>query len=195
MASERDVNEPKLPRQRKRPARFEEGMAPPEFHSTVKEFYRCIYYEALDLIVESIRDRFDQPGYRVYQCLENLLLKAAKQEGFTEELQLAVSTYTSDIHESNLQMQLQTLGSTVHEKVVNIFDVRDYLKKLTPDERLLLNEVTKVMKLILVMPATNAVSEHSSSAMRRIKSYLRSTMSQERLNNLMILHVHKDRCT
>ena len=69
-----------------------------------------------------------------YQCLENLLLKAAKQEDFTEELQLAVSTYTSDIHESNLQMQLQTLGSAVHEKVVNIFDVRDYLNKLTPAE-------------------------------------------------------------
>ena len=41
----------------------------------------------------------------MYQCLENLILKAAKQEDFTEELQLAVSTYTSDIHESNLQMQ------------------------------------------------------------------------------------------
>ena len=102
-----------------------------------------------------------------YQCLENLFLKAAKQEDFTEELQLAVSTYTSDIHESNLQMQLQTLGSAVHEKVVNIFDVRDYRKKLTPAERLLLNEVTKEMKLILVMPATNAVSERSFSAESR----------------------------
>ena len=77
-----------------------------------------------------------------------------------------MSTYTSDIHKSNLQMQLQTLGSAVHEKV-NIFDVRDYPKKLTPAERLLLNEVTKVMKLILVMPATNAVSERSFSAESR----------------------------
>ena len=64
-------------------------------------------------------------------------------------------------------MQLQTLGSTVHEKVVNIFDVRHYRKKLTPAERLLLNEVTKVMKLILVMPATNAVSERSFSTESR----------------------------
>ena len=28
--------------------------------------------------------------------------------------------------------------------------------------------------------------------MRRVKSYLRSTMNQERLNSLMILHVHKN---
>ncbi len=57
MASERDVNETKIPWQRKHPAPFEEGMASPEFHTTVKEFYRHIYYEALDLIVESIRDK------------------------------------------------------------------------------------------------------------------------------------------
>ena len=89
-----------------------------------------------------------------------------------------MSTYTSDIHESNLQKQLQTLGSAVHEKVVNIFDVRDYRKKLTLVERLLLNEVTKVMKLILVMPVTNAVSERSFSAESRA-IYVQSTMSQE----------------
>ena len=48
------------------------------------------------------------------------------------------------------------------------------------------------MQLILVMPATNATSERSFSALRRVKNYLRSTMTQQRLNNLMVLHVHKD---
>lgn len=49
-----------------------------------------------------------------------------------------------------------------------------------------------LITLILVMPATNATSERSFSALCRVKSYLRSTMSQARLNSLMILHVHKD---
>jgi len=43
------------------------------------------------------------------------------------------------------------------------------------------------------MPATNATSERSFSALRRIKSYLCSTMSQQRLNNLMLIYVHKDK--
>ena len=43
------------------------------------------------------------------------------------------------------------------------------------------------------MPATNAISERSFSSLRRVKNYLRSTMTQERLNNVMILHVHKER--
>ena len=55
-----------------------------------------------------------------------------------------------------------------------------------------MDEVMTIIKLIMVMPATNASSERSFSAMRRVKSYLRSTMKQERLNHLMLLHVHKE---
>ena len=48
-------------------------------------------------------------------------------------------------------------------------------------------------KLILVAAATNATSERSFSAMRRVKTYLRSTMGQVRTNNIMVLHVHRER--
>ena len=54
-----------------------------------------------------------------------------------------------------------------------------------------MSQVGKLVRLLLVMPATNAESERSFSAVRRIKTYLRSTMSQQRLNHLMVLHVHK----
>ncbi len=56
-----------------------------------------------------------------------------------------------------------------------------------------MSEICTLLRLIQVVPATNAVSERSASALRRVKSYLRSTMSQSRLNNLMLLHVHKHR--
>ena len=45
---------------------------------------------------------------------------------------------------------------------------------------------------MFVMPATNAVSERSLSTLKRIKTYLRSTMGESRLNHLMLLHVHKE---
>ena len=45
------------------------------------------------------------------------------------------------------------------------------------------------MKLVLVMAATNTTSERSFSALHRVKNYLSSTMSKQRLNNLMMLHV------
>lgn len=60
-------------------------------------------------------------------------------------------------------------------------------------QRDLLHQACRVLQLVLVMPATNATSERSFSALRRVKGYLRSTMTQQRLNNLMVLHVHKER--
>ena len=50
-----------------------------------------------------------------------------------------------------------------------------------------------VNKLLLVVPATNAVSERSGSALRRHKTCLRTlTTPQERWNHSMILHVHTE---
>ena len=57
----------------------------------------------------------------------------------------------------------------------------------------LMSEVIRLTKLVLVSAATNSTSERSFSAMRRAKSYLQSTILQSRLNNIMMLHVHKDR--
>lgn len=37
-------------------------------------------YEALDLVISGIKERFDQPGYKLYSNLEALLVKAAKKE-------------------------------------------------------------------------------------------------------------------
>ena len=56
-----------------------------------------------------------------------------------------------------------------------------------------MSEICTLLKLVLVVLATNAVSERSASSLSRVKTYLRSTMSQSRLNNLMVLHVHKQR--
>ena len=53
--------------------------------------------------------------------------------------------------------------------------MKEYFQHLQAAERELLSEVKTVLQLILLMPATNAASERSFSAMRRVKSYLRST--------------------
>ena len=45
-----------------------------------------------------------------------------------------------------------------------------------------------LVKLLLVVPATNAVSERSASALRRLKTYLRTTVTEEILNHCMYLN-------
>ena len=56
----------------------------------------------------------------------------------------------------------------------------------------LLSEISIVLKLILVLPASDAESERVFSALKRIKTYLRNSMSQARLNHIMLLNIHKE---
>ena len=51
--------------------------------------------------------------------------------------------------------------------------------------------VCEVFQLLIIMPARNSTSERSFSALRQINSYLRSSMSQARMNHLMMLHYHQ----
>ena len=67
--------EPKLPRQRKRPRRYEEGEASNEFHTNPKEYFRQLYYEAIDRVMTSIKERFEQHGYEIYSNLEQTTFK------------------------------------------------------------------------------------------------------------------------
>ena len=56
---------------------------------------------------------------------------------------------------------------------------------------MLVAEVIKLVKMILVMPAANVVSKRSLSSLKRIKTYLPSTTTNNWLNHLLILHIHK----
>ena len=56
----------------------------------------------------------------------------------------------------------------------------------------MLPSVHNLLRLYLTIPLSSATSERAFSALRRILTYLRSTMTEQRLNNCLLLHVHKD---
>ena len=69
-------------------------------------------------------------------------------------------------------------------------DIYAKLQELDPAELNLISEVMKVVKLLLVNPATDAIGERSFSTMLRLKTWLRSTMIQGRLNSIALLNMH-----
>ena len=186
-----NVDEPVLPRKRKVPRRIEIGEGTGDFHTTVVDHYRVIYFEAMDLIIQCIDDRFDQPGYKMYSGLETLLLKGCKRLDYKDELHLVKSLYDKDLNYENLEIQFQTIAPSLQDDV-SLGGIVSYLKTLSSAARSIYSEIVTLVGLILVMPETNATSERSFSALRRVKSYLRTTMSQQRLNNLMVLFIHRD---
>ncbi len=49
-----------------------------------------------------------------------------------------------------------------------------------------------MLSIYLTIPLTVVISERSFSALKLIKSYLRSTMSQKRLNSLSLIYFEKE---
>ena len=190
-----EVQDPELPRKRRMPSRYEDG-APGDFPSDCEAHYRQSYFEVLDLAINAIEDRFDQPDYRTYRQLEELLMHTVRGKDTKDILSSVCDFYGKDFDRSTLQLHLDTLQATIPDdlksKTSSIHDVRKFIAGMSVAERSLIGEVVTLLKLILVLPSTNAVSERSFSAMRRLKTYLRATMKQERLNHLLLLHVHKD---
>ncbi len=193
LRTEAGVEQPLLPRKRKVPRRIDDGNGGGYFSETVEEHYRMQYFEAVDLAVASIKDRFDQPGYAVYRNLEELLLKGAAGSDLNEQLREVSGVYP-ELDASQLKLQLSNLATYFQKSdiTVSLKECLTYLRNLSPAAKSFYSEVCAVARLILVMPATNTVSERSFSVMRRIKSYLRSTMGQARLNHVMVLNIYKE---
>ena len=69
--------------------------------------------------------------------------------------------------------------------------VVDYLKEEKAFSSII-REIKKLLTIVLTSPVSSCTAQRSFSGLRRLKTYLRSRMSQERLNAVALMHVHKD---
>jgi len=193
------IEDLKLPRKRKAPVRHEFGEQDTQrFPETPKDHYKRMYFNAMDTVTQCIARRFGQEGFEIHVNIQELLLKSFASERCDTELAGVVKTYSEDLDSFKFKGQLLLLPQTAESMGFGTseFDVNDlvsFSQSLHIFRRKLLSEISTLGKLLLVMPATNAVGEWSFSALRRVKTYLRTTTGDSRLNHLMMLHVHKDR--
>ena len=202
-ADKLDVEEPSLPRKRRKPKysilQYVEGhegtsKSTEAYHpQTAADHYRSIYYDAIDTVIMAIKDRFEQPSYQIFSTIEQLLIKAINGEPYKTELG-ELDEYTDDFDISALPAELLILRTMFANENVSYFEeIKIKLKNESiKAERSLIKNVIKLMKLVLVGAATSATPERSFSLARRLKTWLRSTMSQKRFNSLAILSFYKE---
>lgn len=193
------TDEPVLSRPRKAPRRYDGG-ANPHHHACPEDKYRQDYFEALDHVVGEIGKRFDQADLAFVSEAESLLVDAANGKGQPEIVDAISKYFEGKIDPALLETQLLMLpdairtvfsGSAIHiKKVTNVKTIADAFNESEMVKRMFL-EVDKLLRAFLTFPATSATAERSFSSLRRIKTFLRSSMTSKRLNNLFILHVHK----
>ena len=98
-------------------------------------------------------------------------------------------------------MPNNTTGSTQYIQGVDeresdrvfFYDILSAIQSLNVAERQFIDLVVTLCKLIHVNPATSASGERSFSTARRVKTWLRSQMTQARFTQLSILNTHKEK--
>ena len=71
-------------------------------------------------------------------------------------------------------------------------DVKVKIKTIFLQEHVIINNIRTITKITLTTGATSALPERSLSFARRVKPWLRSSVTQKRFNALTTLYSHKD---
>ena len=105
--------------------------------------------------------------------LEDLLLKATRNENYNSSLDFVLDLYENDFQPSSLRTQLELLTTAFspREKKSTPLEVRNYFKSLSRAQQDSMSEVCILLKLLMVMPETNSVGERSASGLRTVKTY------------------------
>ena len=190
------TDEPTL--HRRRPRRLDEGDQPHRYQEP-KERYRHIYFEALEVVYGEVERRFDQSDFQVIQGLESLLLDAANGKNSQPD-KFVLEYLENDIDQDRFIAQLPMVADMMKiafqdspiKAVTNVRTIAEGMNKSSIYKRMM-GEIDKVLKIYFTVPVTTATAERSFSSLRRLKTFLRNSMTQKRLNNLLMLYVHTQR--
>ena len=171
-----------LPRKHKVPRRLDDGAAPDYTSESAEEMYRVDFFKVIDSAAYNVTEYFSSTDLMAYRDLSAILLTGSFKPDVVRKY-----PELNDSLEHELAFFLhQFKGSSIE-------DYRKIFAEMVPEVRRMFPQVERLIRLLLFSLASSCTAERSFSALRRLKTWLRSTMTQQRMNHLMICHVHRDR--
>ena len=116
-----------------------------------------MYYNIFDTVITSLKDRFDQSSFAVYENIESLLLKTIKGEDISDESEYIIRICTDEVNITQFEIEANVLRAIFYQKKVDCFDsflsdIRTSdIRKLPREQRLLLPFTVHKCKLLLVI--------------------------------------------
>ena len=106
--------------------------------------------------------------------------------------------FCKEVDFSKLEAELPLLGGLVKDTLpgVRIVSSMDTLVDMFSESvcaSSLIPNIRQLLKLYLITPMSIAAGERTFSVLRRVKSYIRNSMTNKRTNNLLVLHIHKEK--
>ena len=125
--------------------------------------------------------------------MEQLLLNIIHDKNLEDELAYLFNVYKDDIDRMQVRTEVYSMSTMFQgSNYTHFSDKLEYLESLHPTKRALIPNLLTIVHLILINPATSCTPERSFSVAQRIKTWLHSTMTNKRFNNLSILSIHKE---
>ena len=126
--------------------------------------------------------------------METFLIGFLKSEDISLQMEHLKENYADDIKMECLSAQWNIFRELMkNTKIICFSDVLNAVKSLDTAQKHMISEVIVICKLIQVDPATSASAERSFSMARRVKTWLRANLNQNRFTHLALLNSHETR--
>ncbi|XP_025409061.1 uncharacterized protein LOC112682620 [Sipha flava] len=144
------------------------------------------YFKILDCIVVNLKKMFSTESLQMAEAIDNFIKLDFKKS------ELFINHYKDllDVKSISVQSEMHVVKNYLHlsngKSSINLEALTSVLSKnIYPN-------MSKLIQVALTFPISSSTCERNFSAMRRIKTWLRSSMVQNRLKNLAIISIEKD---
>lgn len=175
-----------------------------DLKTELKRVYKC----AIDSIVSSMKERFDQNDIKTVCDINRMLISCANNEvdvtteyvikhlgvakKFVQVNLLVEELKDLHVHINLYNMELKLESMPIIKKVTAISTIQGVLNT-KPVSKASLPETHKLLILLSTYAMSSATAERTFSVMRRVKTWLRSRMCPGMLTNCMFAAIHKEK--
>lgn len=185
-AKELGVDEPRNIRRTRPPRRLDDG-APPDHPATPRDAYRQVYYQTMDRLQTALRSRYSDGD-------QQLLLQAERGLVTGDRASINRAATFFGIEPERAHLHVQMLHDICKQRKIQLASLSDVVGVLQDGAlRAILPDCVKLVRIVLTAPATSCTAERSFSVLRRLKTWLRSTLTQERLSQGAVLASHPEK--
>lgn len=191
MASENGISEEALSRQRRCPVHLNDSVITETTGIrnrilTKNDYCSQYYYPILDRVVTEMQSRFSNLSLSLMKSVQAC---SPKSRNFLDisSLQPLITHY--NLENATLPVELLQAKRVLLNKDINT--IAGAIQELLP-LRVAFPELIKVLQMSLTLAVSTAQCERCFSSLKRIKTSIRSTMCEERLNNLAILSIEQE---
>ena len=139
-----------------------------------------IYFEIIDRILFELNRRFKTDSMIFFKAISSILNVECENENISF-FKIYSQHFNFDYDLALAEMKI--VSNTMNSSHKLLFDILN---------RIIHPNFYKMVQIALSIPIGSVSCERSNSSLRRISSFTRTTMAENRLSNLAILHIEKE---